>query len=1192
VNETNPTTPTDPNSLITYNVTLRNAGVSVARGLLFSIPIPLPSNVTLSARVIAYTTTGNTADTPSTANQLTCAPYVAGATAITCYSNDLNTTPATATTTPAAQTYTVTFTATYNELTVPLTTASGTTSISQIAGAFAAAANGYTGANPGTVAPSAVTVQRQTNLTQTLTVARVGTAPATFIDTADMNLDEHVTNNAAGKNDTLNFSLSTSNAGPNDGAGLSFSVPLPAYANVLNYPATCSIGGVAGAVSSLYTTGATGATMVCTPPSSTTAAGTAAGQIASSAAGCTGSASTNTNFDGKCFVTTFSLKFVDAASNATVVGALAKAPVSFSAATASGSNVNTGTTFTSATPATLTIQRAAHLRLASAVPTPVYTDGVTATGGIVAQAAFRANPTTLALTTGKVYNCFRYKVTVINDGPNYTNTPSLNYAIDLKNFVPTQTVVGTPTNQSPLNCVGGNPSGVGLAGATKQTKALGSIAYGGGTAVVSIDGYFDVGAIGAANSAPATFQTQPFTTDYSDSNNSVSTPNTDYLSSPAPVLTVGNTPFNDATTTGFLVVPQGSAVPVDLVFNQVDHPGVTASASGAAAVTMPSGKSTYPPDNGAVKTLYQPGIHPVYYTITSTATSVVASNPTTVCIVPGTALADTFIKPERVLLWALAGSPSGTTYNTVPNITSTGSLAGDITFSVASSGAAYVTAPTTPTFPQVPQAQPSQICGRINGTPAVAGTTLGVLEPVNFAPYVVGGTASVAVQTGKGATTANSDAFINVSATQTHDFNDKDPCYVAGARATCDDNNYLYVMTFGGGHTGTSPALSVPQYVKTLTPETSATTTSNAFFVATGFNLGSTDQIYIAVFDQTTGADSYNADIVTNPYGHQGDFLTKSFSSKTGGIPPVCDPGTTTAYYTVTAPGCAAGTVTTIGTQNEIVGGNGYLAYTVGSTGVLGTISSGSGLIGLPYPDASTPPNGPAVNGAPYNPGGSQSKPLGLNSSTNATTAAIAFVTPGQTAGFQWGWLAGQATLGLANGPKFGDVYTLGCVMVDLATQQTVSTPPAGITCTITTSTPTAAGATASPQSYTFQDTTLIPYTGSATPTIFVVTSGNQYARSLPLIWQRVGGGILAAFMLPVFIFRRRIGRGGILLMALLTLAAAPMLSGCGSGSTISSGTVAPAGSYLFRVTATPVTKPANATITSAPFEVVVQNAN
>jgi hypothetical protein len=1190
VNEANPTNANDVKSIVNYTVTLTNSGTSIARGLLFTVPVPLPSNVTLGTPTIS-------------SPQIACGAYTAGA--FTCYSKDL-TPPGTPLTAPAAGTYTITFTATYNELTVPFTAVAGKTAVTQVAGTLAAA--GVYSAFTPSVSPAVVTVQRQTSIAQTLTDPRVGAAPSKFADTTDMNLDEHVALNAAGVNDTLNFSLVTSNAGPNDAAGVSVSVPSPAYSMVINYPATCTIGGVPGGATSLYTTGSTGATMTCTPPSITTNAGTNNGQIASSAlaSNCSAVTSSNTVFDKCNFVVNFSLKFVDAASNATVVGSSPTATVTFAATTAAGSNVNTGTA-NIITPAAVKVQRAAHLRLSGAIPLPLYTDGATATNGFVAEAAYSANPVTFALTSGKVYNCFRYKVGVVNDGPNYTNLASINYAIDLPNFVSTQTTVGTPTNQSPLNCVG-SAVGTDLAGNTTQTFALGVVNYGGGTATVSIDGYFDVAALGVANSGTATLQTKKFTAaDYSDSNlpaTNAATP--DYQSVPAPALTVGNTPFNSSSTTGFVVTPQGAAAPIKVGFTQVDKPGITSSSSSSVTPTLPSGKSPYPPDAGATKTLYQPGIHPTYYSVFSTATSSATSNPTTVCIVPGTAFADTFVKPERVLLWVLGGATTGTTYNSVPNITSTGSLAGDITYSVTPSTGAYVVTPPTISFPQVPQAQPAQICGIINGVPLSTGTTLGLLEPVNFAPYVVGGTASVSVLNGKGVTVQTYDAFLNVSKTQTYDFNDSDPCYAGtnGARTKCNDNPYLFAMTFGGGHTaaGATP-LSVPAAVSSLKPETNATTTSNAFLVTGGFNLGSGDQVYIAVFDQATGADAKNSAIqgsaaypLTNPYASQGGFLVLPYSaggsfvsgSSSASPSTVCDPGSTTAYYVVTPIGCTS-KVVSVG-QVAVNGGSGYLGTTVGAISVTGSGAGGSGLIALPYPDGSTPPTGPAVNGAPYNPGGSQSSPLGVNSvPPPTTTAAIAYVTPGQTAGFQWNWLSGQAPLGLAKGPTFGDVYTLGCEMVDLATQQTVIQPPAGISCTISTTTPDGSN---KPQSYTFQDTTATPYTGSSTPTIFVITSGNLYAGSAPF-WQRTTGGVLLALMLPVLIFRRRIGRASILLMALLTLAATPMLSGCGSSSTISSGTVAPAGSYLFRVTATPPsTKPTNATITSAPFEVVVQNPN
>ena len=85
--------------------------------------------------------------------------------------------------------------------------------------------------------------------------------------------------------------------------------------------------------------------------------------------------------------------------------------------------------------------------------------------------------------------------------------------------------------------------------------------------------------------------------------------------------------------------------------------------------------------------------------------------------------------------------------------------------------------------------------------------------------------------------------------------------------------------------------------------------------------------------------------------------------------------------------------------------------------------------------------------------------------------------------------------------------------------------------------------------------------------------------------------GLALAMLFPVLFFRKRLGRGATLAIVMLMLAAAPLLSGCGTGGGSSTpiGPVTPAGNYLFRVTATPMsTAGGEAKITSAVFEVSI----
>ena len=234
------------NDTVTYTATITNSGASVARGLLFTIPVPSASTIAVSGITIS----NGAASVP---NQLTCtpSPYTSGTPALTCYENDLNTPAATATTTPATLTYTVSFTATFNEMTVPQTTVTGKVTVTQGAGTFYAASvspssANYETATPGSPNPTPITVQRSTHLNQTLSIAPAPgqAAPATYTDRTDLNLDEHILNNAPGANDTLLIVATTDNTGPNDAAGVSIIVPLPQYLELFAPVASCSITGV------------------------------------------------------------------------------------------------------------------------------------------------------------------------------------------------------------------------------------------------------------------------------------------------------------------------------------------------------------------------------------------------------------------------------------------------------------------------------------------------------------------------------------------------------------------------------------------------------------------------------------------------------------------------------------------------------------------------------------------------------------------------------------------------------------------------------------------------------------------------------------------------------------------------------------------------------------------------------------
>ncbi|HEY4358177.1 MAG TPA: hypothetical protein VGN16_20695 [Acidobacteriaceae bacterium] len=1254
-----------PNDTVTYSTTVRNTGISAVRGLYFSIPVP-------QSTVAGATAVSAISVTPSPGTSVLNCSYSSVAAAVICFTSDLVATSSTSPLSP--QTYVVGYSVTYNETAIPVATTTGKTTLTQTDGTFYSAADTYAvaGGTAGTVnggtANITINLQRLASLTQTLTFAAAPgqVAPVVYADKVHINLDEHVAANAEGKNDTLLVTATVSNGGSDDAAGVSITIPLPALMEVA-VPSFCTLSGAGvTAPGTLYLTGATGATMTCTPPSSTTAAGTAAGQLAASTAACAATAPantttySNTGFDGKCMAVSFLAKFVDAPTTATVTGSLPTGIPVYIQGTLAENDVDAapGSTVT-ATPAVSVVQRAAHVRViaGTAIPTPTYTDGTalpTDSGSSlpeISQAALRMSPSTRLVTSGKVYNCIRYAVSVVNDGPNYANNSVLNYAFNRTGFVPVQQSAGTPaTSPAPLDCAGASPSIAAVGAGTALPAAIGSLIYGGTTArTVYLDGFYDAGTLGATNSGSVAISTVPFTqNDYNDSNlTAAGAPTQDFLAT-RPVTLV-NTPFNDSTTTGFGVAAYSTvgAPTVNLIFTTVAAPGITStnivnalsncttvSGSLNASACMPYGKSPYPPDSAGVRNLYQPGKTPTYYQVPTTATiSTSGSNPTSVCVTAAasSSLPDIFVKPERALLWVMANPSTGTTYNTFPTgyPAFTSPLTGDIT--VASTpylpgvtSPSYTAVPTTITFPQVPQAQPGTVCGTVNGLvnngAAASAQTFGVLEPVNFPPYVVAGTVQTSASTSKGSTQALSDVYVQFTfdstgkptAGFTYDYNDRDPCYVGGARVACDDNPYLAVFSFADDSSNSpvhiGPFLTPVAHGTQFTAANQETTPTTGYKLFTNLNLGTSTAAFVVVADQATGADGHNlaiasaAGYTSNPFFRQGNFLAADYlaGSGTNGSLVICDPGTSASFTYIAGPNPCAGAISPTPTVRYVRGGlkdatktlnytanpdlNGNYFYlgNVGALAVVGTGVGGSGLIPLPYPDPSTPPNGPN----PQNPGGASNSPLG-NDGTGKTSAAIGTVTPSQSVGFIWSWLQSQtAAGGVSGGAANGDKYDLACFMVDSATQQTKVSLPQGMTCSISTTTPTSS--TASPTVYTF---------GSSTPpTIYVSTTGNQFAnlKEPGLGWKRGAEGLALAMLLPVFFLRKRLGKGATLALLLLTLAAAPLLSGCGSGSGTgggSSGPVTPSGNYLFRATATPQTA-GKATITTAVFEVVVQNAN
>ncbi|WP_263379324.1 beta strand repeat-containing protein [Granulicella paludicola] len=1195
------------NDSITFTSVAYNAGVNDAAGVSISIPVP-PYLLVLSALPATCTING-----VSAASAAFAPPYNTGASGITLVCSSASaTTPAgtasqqltasgTSCALNSAACIYVSFLAKFADAPPTATLVGSATVVTNptIVGsniratvpAFSGIVSGNnvdTGSSTGS-APFGV--QRAAHLLETYTIVPQVHAPATFSDITDINLDEHVANNAAGVNDVVLFTSSTSNTGVNYALSTSVVLPLPAYLELFSLPTGCTITGASSTIPTAvapYFTGANGGSLNCVPPASTAITPNPVAGVLQYAGTCAAA------ITAQCFYATFTAKFVDASTAATIVGNNPTALVTPSAAAVTGMFSDSNTNNTPNIPTAFNVQRAAHLRLATTNPiATTYTDNsaLTLDGAtpMIGQAAYRANALTQAVIGGTVYNCIRYTVTVVNEGPNYTNTPTLNYAITQAPFTTALQTVGAATTQGPVNCAIGGAFGALVPASATQTLAIGPVPYGNGTQTLVLDGYFGVSALVGVNSAISAFQTAAFTQqDYKDSDIN-GTNAKDYLA--AKSVEVVNTPVTNTTVGGFTLTPTGTTPAVKLIFTNVTAPGITSSVVSTSSLTagpLPAGKSPYPPDASAVKPLYQVGQNPRVYMVPTTAlVPTVGSNPTSVCI---TALAgslpDLFAKPERTLLWALQNVPGGTTYNPMPTplTISTSAAApapGDITVSVTPSGLTpYAAVPNTITFPQSPQAQPSQLCGQVNGftTSTVKPATFAVLEPVNFAPYVVAATTSVSAQQGKGSTAAQTDIFLQVSNSQTHDFNDSDPCYIAGTRSTCNDNPYLYAFVFGGGNTGTLPT---PLLVSSLLTEQNCNSGSacpNGRNLLQA-NLSAGSEAYVAVADQVTGADTFDDKVVAsgaytaNPFTTQGNFLT---SNAAGGY-TVCDPGVASGYYVITTKACSVmvPAATTVVPSELYLAAGSATSYTIGNVGaaqVTGS-SGGTGLITLPYPAS---PSTPFAQ-VPVNP---------TASSTSTTLApAIAYVTPGQTAGFIWNWLNGsveQSPNSIPQASKYN--YTLACTAVTSLSNVTPVSLPAGTTCGISTSDPNAL----SPQTFASN-------AANYAPTIYVTTTGNLFAKLTSPVSKQIGGLFSLAMLLPIIALRRRLRRGMVLTVMLLSLATVPMLTGCGSSGNMqpTSTNVTPTGTYYFQVTATATsTTTSPAAVYSAVFEVVVQPAN
>jgi|GEM_PF-2602741 len=900
----------------------------------------------------------------------------------------------------------------------------------------------------------------------------VAIAPSTFTDLTDPNLDEKKTATTFGVNDEVEYDIAVGNAGVNKALGVQFTETLPPYFTLLKaylisgastlpdsganaapggqLPANdiaCYLGSAASGtpLALPYATGGASVVISCSY-------GTAANPLSLPV----GPSHTGSPDNGTAIEFVYQGKYQDNAPAADNIGAgvstyavASNVGDASAAATLAVDNGPASDSKSLAVP-TYSIQRAAHLAIIG-TPLQLKPDETALTAGgpgntsIIAE----AEPSSTGSST-PVYNCLRYKVQIQNSGPNIARQPQLTVTPP-SGLVLTESpnaYTTTPGSDAPLpsTCAYGATTSPTIS----ETAMVPVSEKSGNTLVVDLDAYFGLNTLPAVNAQTGFALTYASLADKGVMDSVKASAFTPVTGSN---VTVVNTPVGS----NFIVSPFSASGtrPAILTFGTTTAPGATVLSVGGTGPALPSGISPDPRDSKTTaKALYKTGTAaPSFYTLATSAVPVPGTNPTGICLTSGSAstpLADGFAKPERVLLWALAGLPTGTTLNSVPNITSP--YTGDITSSVTPSGAANYLAPGGPALPYTtfanlpaPQSQPAQVCGSVNGfAPAAAPVTLAVLEPVNFAPYISGTIQGSPTTTGKGLTE------VSITFPQIHDYNDNDPCYVIGTngRSTCDDNLLLTTWMFGGGNllaTSISQTGGGSQIIGPLSPAVLASIDA----ANSPIEVQASGNIYIVAADQLA-APLYNA--------HSD-----------------CDPGVNASgSYTATLPNCPISTSLLTGTppQTTVFGSTDVAEFTVSGGGGLGLI------ILPPAVDATSPTT--VVN--------------------PAYPTATATVTAGQTVGFQWK-LSDII-------PSTGGTYNLTCYMVDTATKDTVVAFPTGLSCQIPATVTYPGGSTTAATLAALDPAIYVVTTGSLTaegkaPKWRTVAGGIAVALLLPMLLLR-----------------------------------------------------------------------------------------
>jgi uncharacterized repeat protein (TIGR01451 family) len=1157
--------PFGPNDAASYTVQVRNNGPDVATGVNFSLPLPQALNGTTAHAISVTTAPTVTPVAPSFGGTVSC---TATATAVTCSGGSLPV---------GTNVLTVSFTGTYDAATVPnastAVSATGSATVTTTAASVSQPTSASTTTNK---ALPTVYVARAVHLKLAKTRNVMVDAPAaTFAHRLDgngnpiANLDEHPGALTTGVNDALEFDFTLSNSGANAAPAGWTTVAeiLPPYFEMVTAPnpslASCTVSGAA--VVAGYTTGAAGAAMSCTLVN-----GLNGGASLTPTGACTAAA----NF--LCYRG----KFIDgrgAAADVTGSAASGWTPlVALSAAAAKAASTN-GVTMVpdavdpvsnaDATSGTIaySVQRVVHVRVMSSKAMQTNETALAAVGGVSGPGIAEAQTGSQG---GVVANYLRYEATVVNDGPNWSVQPQVTAAAD-KSF----TLVGAPLNGAVVAYTSTAAAGSG----TSTGQPLGPLSQMSNAAeLFDFDGFYGVAAFvnkncdvqaGAAVNAlcGTAAQTQAFTfgsvadakADDNNDGNAVLPP----LYAALPV-TVVNTPVSSGSFTLQPFDPLmavGSNTPLTLTIPAASVAGVTsveqvkATQSDvdlpvAAAATTAYAKGTKLYVYGAPSTLNKTQPGPYSY---ESASNAAISGTTTVCI---SNPPEIFVKPERALLWALEGVPTGTVASGAISI-QPGTGVFNIMAPNASVAIAEISGTTeqeqfTDGYPTVTVGGQSALnsslgqpfCGTVNGYangslsyPAAGNVTTGgqpmklaLLEPLNFAP-TFGANAVLSTPTGtsggKGVTASTYTLNLSIASGGVFDYNDGEPCYLGGKRAACHDNNYLTTWLFTGNNLlqapqPVSPSVSmasgggsvVPVYVypgsnapmSALSQVSSAGQQSVTLLTGSSLNAVVTDQIGSQTFNQTSFCDP-------NVQGVGYAYLAASTA---------CNP------QAVTAANAAQPQALALTRNNAAVPGAEVL-YLPSPGG------SGGGVTVGEFPD-------PNVN-APNEPAGCATSESGCIS-TGYTPPSI---QAGQSAAFGWEslYFLASRNAGMAYQLSCGSVSTLGgsAVQFTSASGSNWTAGSLGITCAL------------NPVSYTFANGSI--------PSIAIGTTATVARLERPAagrdsrLPKEFFLAMLAPWLLSPLAFRRRWMRGNTKLMViawlLVGLAMCTGMTACGAGPTV-----------------------------------------